>query len=769
MRFRISFLLALLITLNSFAQSQFELMKPGIVKSGSTNQISKSVEPVIPQSKVSDFDSLNMSFAGNWGFGQSFSISCSPTGDTVFVGAGAGVIIFDATDPYNPVKLSEIHARALVDGSTYDPQNQLLYLAAYFSGIEVWDVSDIYNPQRLGRAPTTGLARGGIHYRNNSNGLPEYAYLANVAEGIDVFSVSSPTNPTKTGTYNFSGNQFVWNSFKSDDKIFLAASNGGTKVVDLSGSPVLTNPFNINAPSTSVHVIGEMAYIVSYNFGLKIYDFSQQPATLTGQVPQTGYPYNLTVFDDHAFIANSTTNTGGGINVMDVSNPNSPQHITDYAGFQTYIAGKNETIFATGGVEGCLFLDVTTPSAPSVASTYPLPSSTWDVVVSGNYAYSGSNGFRVFDVSNKNHPVQVGYHETQGDIVEVSGDHAVFCLKSMGSSNKVNIMDISDPENPQYISHYLAPVMTYDLSLKDNYAFVACWWDGFRVIDFSDPENPVLVAHVMGWVNGGVPGVEWCYVQALDVDGDLLYVVDYGPFEAEDTKGVYVFDISDPTNPVFISRLPEYTGKAYDINAAGGYAYLADSEGGFGVINATDPNNLSEETYLQLGDAAWAVDVFGNYAFVANYINEGVEVINITNPPTPFVDGYYKRSGCFAVNVTYDAGHVYVSDGPAGFDIYRFDLLSGSGENLVANDLNFQVQPNPATDKIAVSIELQTSQLLKIEIYNAEGQLIKSFYNAREAKGTFNRSFSIASLPIGIYLMKINLDGQSGSKKIMVL
>lgn len=758
-----------MVALNGNSQSQYELVKQSITKSGSLNQVSKSIEIDNSNTKISDYDSLNMSFIGNWGFGQSFSVSFSPTGDTVFAGSGAGVIIFDASDPYNPVKLSEISARALVDANSYDPVNHLLYLAAYFSGIEVWDLTDIYNPQRLGRAPATGLPRGGIHFRNSTSGTPEFAYLTNVVDGVDVFSVTDPQNPSKTGTYNFSGTQLVWNSFKRGDTLFVAAANAGTKAIDLTGSPILTNPFTITTGSTSVHVIGDLAYIVNYAYGMKIYDFSSLPATLTGQVQQTGFPQNLTVFDDHAYIANSTTNPGGGINVIDVSDPGSPQHIIDYTGFQTYIAGKNNTVYATGGTEGVLFLDVTEPSAPAVASAYPLPSSTWDFAVSGNYAYSGSNGFRVYDISDKNHPVQVGYNETPGDLVKVTGDLAIYCRKSMGSSNKVNIMDISDPANPEYIAHYMAPVMTYDISLKGNYAFIACWWDGFRVVDFSNPETPVLAAHEMGWVNGGVPGVEWCYVQALDVDGNYLYVVDYGPFEDEDTKGVYIFDITDPTNPVFISRLPEYTGKAYDINASDGYAYLADSQAGFNVINCNDPANASEIAYLPLGDASWAVDVFGNYAFVANYINEGVQVINIANPPTPFVEGYYKRSGCFAVNVTYDAGHVFVSDGPAGFDIYKFDLLSGTGDNLSAHNFELQVRPNPAKDKISVSIELGSSQNLKIELYNLEGQMVKSLLPRTEANGSFRGSFNIADLPKGIYLLKVNIGSQIISKKVVIL
>ena len=48
-------------------------------------------EPILPGEILDreiDFDSLNMSFTGNWPAGQSFSISASPTGDTLFVGEG---------------------------------------------------------------------------------------------------------------------------------------------------------------------------------------------------------------------------------------------------------------------------------------------------------------------------------------------------------------------------------------------------------------------------------------------------------------------------------------------------------------------------------------------------------------------------------------------------------------------------------------------------------------------------------------------------------
>ena len=65
--------------------------------------------------RVIDFDSLGMAWEGNWPAGQSFSISASPTGDTLFVGEGGMLDVLDISDPYNPVMVAGIRARVIID------------------------------------------------------------------------------------------------------------------------------------------------------------------------------------------------------------------------------------------------------------------------------------------------------------------------------------------------------------------------------------------------------------------------------------------------------------------------------------------------------------------------------------------------------------------------------------------------------------------------------------------------------------------------------
>lgn len=715
-----------------------------------------------------EFDSLNVSYQGSWALGQSFSISCNGPGNIVFVGSGAGVIVLDVTTPTSPVELGEIHTRGLVDAIYFDEPTNRMYLCTYFSGFEIWDVSNFATPVRLGRGSTDGLPRGGIFASGN------YVYVITVANGVQVFDVSDPSSPVNTGNCPLSATNFAWNSAKSGDYIFVAIGNGGMKVVDVSDP---ANPHvagNSYYLATGVWVANGYAYIVAYNFGLRILNISNlNNITQVGYKSLTGYPYRIKVTGNYAYVANSTSNPGGGINVVDISVPASPQLVSTYAGYADYVTGNAQVVAFTGSSLPCTILDISDPVNPVLAYTYPLPISTLDVAVAGNYAYTGNNGFRVFDITDKTHPVQVGYDSNDGALVELVDDKAVFIRESMTANNPVMIMDISNPAAPSKLGEYMAPVMTNDLAIKgQHYAFIACWWDGFRVVNFQDPENPALVAHKFGWFNGAVPGVDYCYVQALCLKGDYLYLIDYQPFEAEDTRGLYIFDVTDPTNPIKISRYTGYVSKCYDIDVVGDFAYIADWDGGMEVIDVTLKQTPVARGYISLPDAAWSINVQENHAFVADYINGGVQVVNVTDPDYLVIDGYYARSGCFALGVRVNGNNIYLSDGAAGFQIYKTDLITGQDKPPLAGTSGSLVYPNPFTDRVQINIDWEMGASRELSVFDASGRLIATLlpsrFEAGEAVYYWNgKSKSGVDVVPGFYYFKTGSGHGSVSGKIL--
>jgi len=711
-----------------------------------------------PAFRELDYDSLNMRFSGNWPYGQSFSVSSSVTGDTVFIGAGGAIIIVDASDPYNPVQLSEVRARAIIDASYYDASSGLLFLAAYFSGVEIWDVSDITTPQRLSRIPTNSYPRGGVYARDG------YLYVVTVADGFYVADISDPSNPSMISHQIISGS-LVWTSFFEGNYAYLSQGSSGFKVVDFSDPMDPSIAGVANGTITGIHVVDQVAYVSAYDYGIRTYDVSD-PSDINeiGELELEGYPYRIVVAGDYAYVASSTTNPGGGVQAIDISDPANPVHMNTYAGYAQFISGSDAVIATTGNVSGGMLLDISDPASPQFAADIPHPWSTVHVGTDESYAYVGNMGFRVFDMSDPANPVQVGYNDIEGEIAEVADNDtlAVFIPKNMSSGNRVNIMSIADPDHPYKLGHYSPPVMTYDLALQGHYAYVACWWDGCRIADFSNPESPVLVAHEMGWVNGALPGEEFCYVQAVDVWENYLYILDYGPFEDEDTEGLYLFDISDPANPVFISRYADVVSRGYDMVAWGNHVYIADQDGGMEIVDVSDPEHPISISYTSMGDVAWAIDISWPFVYIANYINGGVQVFNVTNPADPTLVAYYLRSGCFALGVTAWDNYALIADGPAGMQVYDFLLATDVSEEPEMTEEQLSVFPNPTAEYVKIRCRMPDTGFKMIGLFTIEGKKIWE----KEIKDELH--IDISKLPAGVFFVRMQAGDDVMVRKLIV-
>jgi hypothetical protein len=550
----------------------------------------------------------------------------------------------------------------------------------------------------------------------------------------------------------------VWNSAKDGNFIYCACGTGACRIVDVSDP---SNPHLEGLAAgvtTGVDVKNGFLYQVSYNYGLKVWNVAN-PASpqLAGQIAISGTPYKVQVKENHAFIANATTNAGGGVNIIDVTNPAALQSVSLYSGYAENIAVGVDVVVTSGSSFGCSVLDVADLASPLLAKSISLPISVEDVFVEGDLAIAPSNGFRVFDVSDKYHPVQIGYDATQGSMAVKSGNIAVYIRNSMTSNNPVNVMDVSDPQNPFLRGTYMAPVMTNDLLIVDHYAIIACWWDGFRVVDFSNPDAPVLAAHEFGWSSGAVPGVDWCYVQALDVSGNFLYLIDYKPFPDEDTKGLYSFDISDPANPVFLGRYATLQSSGYDVRVQGNYAYVGDNLGGLEIIDVTDPTNMTTLGYCYLPDVAWSVDVEGNYAYIANYILGGVEAVDVSFPASPFIAAYYKRSGCFGLGVTVEGSHTFLGDGPAGFQVHENLIITGVNENEAVAGQFLNVFPNPANGVVNIVFDVEKDDFYDISVIDHTGRLVSHIFEGELKAGKHHYGWLPGDvgkvLPDGIYFI----------------
>jgi len=285
--------------------------------------------------------------------------------------------------------------------------------------------------------------------------------------------------------------------------------------------------------------------------------------------------------------------SGGGVYVLDVSNPAQPQRLSDAIRTRGLVDGlcyQANRLYIAADVAGLEIWDVTNPAAPARLGYYDTPSQARAVAVAGNHAYVADDeaGLRVISVSDPAHPSEVGYYDTPGyaNGVAVAGNYAYVADYSAG----LRVISVSDPAHPSEVGHYDTPGYANGVAVAGNYAYVAYYEvpppvlgtqhlrvagnyahvadasTGLRVISVADPAHPSEVGYC------GTPGL----AEGVAVAGNYAYVADY-------SDGLRVISVSDPAHPSEVGHY-DTPGFAHGVTVAGNHAYVADDEAGLRVI-----------------------------------------------------------------------------------------------------------------------------------------------------------------------------------------
>ncbi|RKZ19084.1 hypothetical protein DRQ17_01850, partial [bacterium] len=259
------------------------------------------------------YDSLNVSFVGNWPFGYSYAVSYDSIRSLIYLGSGGGVYIL--TPNYNnPIKISEgIHTRGMVQGLFYKSSEQRLYIASGDAGFMIWDVSSISLPVEVGQLVTPGRAYG--LYVSDS-----FAYVAAEDSGLRIIDVSDPTSPSEVGYYDTPGS--AYDVYVSGDYAYVADGQSGLRIIDVSDptSPSEVGYYNTPDLAYDVYVRGNYAYVAAEDSGLRIIDISDPTSpSEVGYCDTPGWAYSVDVKGGCAYVADIIS----VLRIIDVSDPTS--------------------------------------------------------------------------------------------------------------------------------------------------------------------------------------------------------------------------------------------------------------------------------------------------------------------------------------------------------------------------------------------------------------------------------------------------------------
>jgi hypothetical protein len=194
----------------------------------------------------------------------------------------------------------------------------------------------------------------------------------------------------------------------------------------------------------------------------------------------------------------------------------------------------------------------------------------------------------------------------------------------LASSYGVDLINVANPENPQYISSARTTGLGYDVEAAGDYLYICDDYAGLKIFDISDLHNPVPVG-------------------SLDTPGlaTKVMVKDTFAYVADDWEGLRIINVADPAQP-FETGFVNTPGRAVWTDIEGIYAYLADDEQGLQIINIEDPYNpyIIGQWYNSNVLYVWSVDVIDTLAFIGGeYADPGPRnffAVNVSDPANPF-------------------------------------------------------------------------------------------------------------------------------------
>ena len=732
-------------------------------------QIIDISNPATPTAAFSIID------GGAFKLNGAFDITTVEIGSATYalvVSGNDDVQIINITDPTAPTAVSSLTDD--VDGfDTIDSPNGIttvtigesiyaLVTSSRDDGVQIINITDPTNPAAVSSAihgvDGFDLLRSVFDIDTIKSGSSTYALVTNrdfTDSGVQIIDITDPENPTAVTSITESGT-FDELEGPSDIDIFelnigtlaaiASAADDGVQIINLS------NPANPIAISSVTDGVGGFNTLEAVS-AVSIFPFASPARILATSFNEDGF--QIIDISNAAIPTVIPAELGGadGVNTL-----MGPQDITS-----TVIQGGGPTAIVASHLDNAIqIFDISSIRPPRLLSTITDgsvdgngnffnelagPFDTAIVTIDGStYALVASfldNGVQIINITSSFNPLATsdvtdginGFNELEGayDITTVVIDGSTYALVASLLDNGVQIIDITDPANPVATSSVTDGVDGFD-TLKGassitvvqsdlyTFALVASFGDnGVQAINITDPANPVAGSSIIDGSDGfdtlgGASSI------ASFVIGESTYVI----VGSQTDNGIQILNttildpVATPEIPLDVSSVTD--GDTFDtLDGASGittvqiglstYALVAsDSDDGVQIINISNPatptatSSVSDGSIFDTLDGAVGITTVRinsfTYALVTANTDDGIQIINISNPTTPIAVASVSDGDTDVNNDTFDE-----LDGARDITTVRINSFTYA---LVASDSDDGIQiinmTNPASPTAVSSV-----------------------------------------------------------------
>ncbi|MDH7489745.1 MAG: SdrD B-like domain-containing protein, partial [Anaerolineae bacterium] len=162
----------------------------------------------------------------------------------------------------------------------------------------------------------------------------------------------------------------------------------------------------------------------------------------------------------------------------------------------------------------------------------------------------------------------------------------------------------------------------------------------------------------------------------VEVAGNYAYV-------ADGLAHLTVLNVSNPLSPTIAGRAGDGSGEAHDVALLGNQLFMAEKYGWLHIYDITNPAGPYQLGIMKTNAFVKGVDAIGSYAYIADEWN-GMHVVRATAPYT--IVGTASGGCDFAERVWSDGTYAYVAGGSCGLRIVN---VSNSTKPQVLSTLAF--------------------------------------------------------------------------------
>lgn len=416
-----------------------------------------------------------------------------------------------------------------------------------------------------------------------------------------------------------------------------------------------------------------------------------------------------------------------------------------YAAIWGYTAPDNREYAILGCVTGTSFIDITDSNNITEVGFIPGPYSAWrEMKTYSHYAYivtdatnppNSGIGLQIVDlqylpdsVSFVKNWTYAGF--TQAHTISIEGSFLYLNGGNASSNGGISIIDISNPIEPVRLGSYTSRYV-HDSFIRGDTIYAATMFSNrFTIINASNKNSPTVYSEFSNLPNYSLTHNTW-----VTDDRRFMLTTDEGQSPPGALK---IWNIENLSNIQFVVQWrPPGNSVVHNVVIKDTLAYVSHYEEGIRVLNISNPEQPQEIAYYDTYPASNTNNYRGNWG---NY---------------PF----------------FASGKIISSDMQTGLYVTKIgeEKTSITSNNEIVSDYYLsQNYPNPFNPVTRINFAIPKQGFVSLKLYDVAGREVKTLVNKALSAGSYNYELDMNDFTSGVYFYELT-SGEFRDVKRLVL